>query len=48
MEDFKSILFDLVKNQNTQQLQVQERMEKKWQKQLLSQQEKIEKLILRT
>ena len=39
MEDFKSILLDLVKYQNTQQLQVQERMEEKRQK-LLFQQEK--------
>ena len=46
MEDFKIILLDLVKYQNTQQLQVQERMEETWQKQLLSQQEKIEKLLL--
>ena len=29
MEDFKSVLLDLVKYQNTQQLQVQERMEEK-------------------
>ena len=44
MEDFKSILLDLVKKQNTQRLQVQERMEEKWQKQLLSQQEKNRKI----
>ena len=48
MEYFKIILLDLVKYQNTQQLQVQERMEEKWQKQLLSQQEKIEKLLQQT
>ena len=30
MEDFKSILLDLVKYQNTLQLQVQERIEGKW------------------
>ena len=29
MEDFKSILLDLIKYQNTQQLLVQERMEDK-------------------
>ena len=48
IEDFKSILLHLVKYQNTQQLQVQERMEEKWQKQLLSQQEKIEKILEQT
>ena len=48
MEDFKSILLDLIKCQNTRQLQVQERMEEKWQKQLLFQQENIEKLFLQT
>ena len=31
MEYLKSILLDLVKYQNTQQLRVQERMEEKWQ-----------------
>ena len=30
MKDFKSILLDLVRYQNTQQLQLQERMEEKW------------------
>ena len=44
MEDFKSILLDLVKYQNIQQLQVQGRMEKKWQKQLLSRQKKNRKI----
>ena len=44
MEDFKSMLLDLGKYQNTYQLQVQERMEEKWQKQLLSQQEKNRKI----
>ena len=43
MADFKSISLNLVKYQNTQQLQVQERVEEKWQKQLLSQQEKNKK-----
>lgn len=40
MEDFKSILLGLVKYQNAQQ--------EKWQKQLLSQQEKMENLFLQT
>lgn len=35
MEDLKSILVEHVKYQNEQQLQLQERMEEKWQKQLL-------------
>ena len=43
MGDFKSIWLDLVKSQNTQQLQVQEKMKEKWQKQLLSQQKKKKK-----
>ena len=40
MKDFKSILLDLAKYQNIKQSQVKERMEEKWQKQLLSKQEK--------
>ena len=43
----KYLILDLIKYQNTQQLQVLERMEEKWQKHLLSQQEKIEKLLLK-
>ena len=30
MEDFKNILLDLVNYQNTQQLQLQERMKETW------------------
>ena len=43
MEDFKSILLDMVKYQKTQQLQVRERMKEKWQKQLLSLKKKKKK-----
>ena len=46
--DFYSILLNLVKYQNARQLEIQERIKVKWQKQLLSQQENIEKLLLQT